>query len=255
MYPALQIRAALFASGLFLVGTCVYCLTYQALVWAVTPDVTRTVITALREWGAWLLVTPVVFHALGRSTNGTRRLRERAITSALAVGTTALVPVLADVLTQTRGVEASIAIFLPRNALAFGVACLVWKVFVRREPAPAPAPSPAALPDALLVSKGADQCLVALDRVRRVSAAGNYVEVHANGQTYLMRTTLGQAEGRLPSTRFVRIHRSHIVAIDEIERIRVQRSGSGVVILRDGCALPMSKRYRAALQRLRMLRA
>lgn len=274
MTNALHVRTATCAWGLFLAGTCAYCLTYQALVWAVTPDITHTVMLALREWGAWLLVTPLLFGALSRSVDQPGRLRERAIIAALVVAATALVPVAADLATHTRGLAASLAIFVPRNVLAFAVACLVWKVFVRRvemtaapvpeaqpvpEPAaelvPAPVKAPesvtAALPDALLVSKGADQCLVAVDRVQRVSAAGNYVEVHATGQVYLLRGTLGQAEARLPGARFVRIHRSHIVAVDEIERIRVQRSGSGVVVLRDGHALPMSKRYRAALRRLR----
>lgn len=265
MTNALHVRTALIAWGLFLAGTCAYCLTYQALVWSVTPDVTRTLTTALREWGAWLFVTPLVFGALSRSVEQRGRLRERAIVAALAIAATAMVPVAADLVTHTRGLAASLAIFLPRNVLAFAVACLVWKVFVRREPARAIAPAPAqaqtqaqtqgpaasALPDALLVSKGADQCLVAVDRVQRVSAAGNYVEVFAGGQVYLLRATLGQAEARLPAARFVRIHRSHIVAVDEIERMRVHRSGSGLVILHDGSTLPLSKRYRAALRSLR----
>ena len=266
MTPALHVRAALVTWGLFLAGTCAYCLSYQALVWSVTPDVARTVTTALREWGAWCLVTPLVFGALSRSAGAPGRFRERVIIAVLSILATALVPVAADLLTHTRGLAASLAIFLPRNVLAFAVVCLVWKVFVRRELAPVPAPvqasSPAQvsetaspLPDALLVSKGADQCLVAVERVQRVSAAGNYVEVHAAGQLYLLRATLAQAEARLPAARFVRIHRSHLVAIDEIERIRVQRSGSGVVILRDGSSLPMSKRYRAALLSLRTLTA
>jgi DNA-binding LytR/AlgR family response regulator len=147
---------------------------------------------------------------------------------------------------------------VPRNALAFVGVCLVWRVFVRREAPhsdvaspPEATPAPAALPDALLVSKGADQCLVAVDRIERVSAAGNYVEVHAAGQMYLLRATLSQLEARLPPGRFVRIHRSHIVRVAEIERIRVRRSSSGSVTLRDGSTLPMSKRYRAALQPLR----
>jgi DNA-binding LytR/AlgR family response regulator len=261
MTNALHVRTALYAWGLFLAATCAYCLSYQALVWAVTPDVTHTVTLALREWGAWLLVTPLVFGALSRSAEHPARRRERVIVAALAIAATACVPVAADLATHTRGLAASLAIFVPRNVFAFAVACLVWKVFVRRvevtprqsDPAPAAAPEPvaAAQPDALLVSKGADQCLVAVDRVQRVSAAGNYLEVYAAGQVYLLRATLSQAEMRLPGARFVRIHRSHIVAVDEIERIRVKHSGSGVVILRDGTALPMSKRYRAALPRLR----
>jgi DNA-binding LytR/AlgR family response regulator len=249
---ALEVRTALITWLLFLAGTCAYCLTYQAVVWAVTPDVGRTVSLALREWGGWLVVTPLVFAALTRSVQRSGRLQFRAGMAALAIAAATLLPVVADLVTHTRDVAASLAIFLPRNVLAFVVVCLVWKVFVRRADVPVIDTAPSApLPDALLVSKGADECLVSVERVQRLSAAGNYVEVHAGGQLYLMRATLAQAEARLPGGRFVRVHRSHVVGVDEIERIRVNRSGSGVVTLRDGSVLPMSKRYRAALQRLR----
>jgi DNA-binding LytR/AlgR family response regulator len=263
MLRPVDLRTAVVAWSLFLAGTCAYCLTFQALVWAVTPDVTRTVTVALREWGAWLVVTPLVFGALSRSVDGPNRLRERAVIAALATTTTALVPVTADLLTHTREFAASLAVFLPRNLLAFVVVCLVWRVFVRREtaevldavppveaaPAVAAAPS---VPDALLVSKGADQCLVSVDRVQRIAAAGNYVEVYAGGQLYLMRATLAQAEARLPAARFVRTHRCHVVRVDEIARILVRRSGSGTVILRDGVSLPLSKRHRAELKQFRI---
>lgn len=258
-----DVRTASLTWGLFFAGTCAYCLTYQAVVWAITPDFTHTVSLAMREWGAWLVTTPLVFGALTRSTARPDRIRFRVVVGALAICAAVLVPLAADVITGARGVAASLAIFLPRNAFAFVGVCLVWRVFVRRDAQPIgdapPTSSPPgtepvqpALPDALLVSKGADQCLLAVDRIQRVSAAGNYVEVHAAAQMYLMRATLNQIEARLPARAFVRIHRSHIVRVEEIERIRVQRSSSGIVTLRDGSTLPMSKRYRTALQRLRV---
>ena len=39
--------------------------------------------------------------------------------------------------------------------------------------------------------------------------------------------------------------------VDTTVTVTVHDDGSGVVVLRDGTALPMSKRYRAALPRLR----
>jgi len=60
-----------------------------------------------------------------------------------------------------------------------------------------------------------------------------------------------QAEELLPPRQFVRIHRSHIVNMNGIDRIRTQRSGNGTVHLRCGKALAMSKKYRAELQKFR----
>jgi hypothetical protein len=294
-----HVRTASLTWGLFIACTCAYCLTYQAVVWAVTPDVAHTVSIAMREWGAWLITTPLVFGALSRGSGKPGELGRSLAIGALAVCAAVSIPVVADLLTATRSFAASLAIFFPRNVLAFAGVWLVWQVFVRREapvprgraleeasrvetmpggqspsapalcapvlpapvlpapmlPAPvlpAPPPSAPTRPDALLVSKGADQCLVAVNRIQRASAAGNYVEIHADGQAYLTRSTLSQVEERLPGESFVRIHRSHVVRIEEIGRIRIQRSGSGTVTLRNGCTLPISKRYRAALQALRV---
>jgi hypothetical protein len=253
------VRTASLAWGLFIACTCAYCLTYQAVVWAVTPDVWHTLSLAMREWGAWLMITPLVFSALDRGADQPDWLRRSSVIGAVAVCAAASIPVLADLLTASRGAAASLAIFLPRNVLAFAGVWLVWRVFVRREShalagaaEPSALPAEPARPEALLVSKGADQCLVAVNRIQRASAAGNYVEIHADGQAYLTRSTLSQVEERLPAGSFVRIHRSHVVRIEQIGRIRIQRSGSGTVTLRDGGTLPISKRYRATLQALRV---
>src|SRR5690606_29775863 len=96
-----------------------------------------------------------------------------------------------------------------------------------------------------------DQCLIQIDRIECVSAAGNYVELIERGQRYLTRATLKQLEDLLPGDEFIRIHRSHLVRRDEIERIKSQPSGNGTVQLRGGWVLPMSKRYKQALQRYR----
>jgi DNA-binding LytR/AlgR family response regulator len=103
-----------------------------------------------------------------------------------------------------------------------------------------------------LVSRGADECLIQLESIESLSAAGNYVEIVANGQCYLLRSPLKQVEGMLPPEKFLRIHRSHIVKREEISRIKTQPSGNGTVQLRSGRALPMSKNHKIELQRFRL---
>jgi DNA-binding LytR/AlgR family response regulator len=174
----------------------------------------------------------------------------------------AAVPVAIDLLTDARDAATSLMIFLPRYVAAVGIVYLVWHVFLRERRVPAEtvdvAPSPATeiehtppAPATLLVSKGADQCLIRIGRIESVSAAGNYVEIVERGQRYLMRATLKQIEDLLPATEFIRIHRCHLVRRDEIERIKSQPSGNGTVQLRGGQTLPMSKKHKQSLQRYR----
>lgn len=234
-YQAPEIKTSLIAWGVFLTGTCCYCLLYQGFVASVTPDFGRTLTLALKEWGVWFFTTPMVFARLSRGMN-----RVRLAASAVLVSLAVLV--LIDQATDTRSVLSSVIIFLPRYIAAIVVVYLVWHVFLRVRPR---------VPETLLVSKGADECLVHVDRVQHVSAAGNYVDIHAGDQTYLLRATMRQVEDLLPEPRFVRIHRSHLVNTNDIERIRIERSGSGSVHLRGGKTLALSKKYRAALQKYR----
>lgn len=245
-----ELKLGLGAWGAFILATCAYCLVHQAFVSAVTPDPAHTLTLALREWGAWALLAPIGMRLF--RTGGS--WHDTLLRGALLAACAASVPIVADLVTGDRSFPASVALFWPRNiAMAAGM-LLVARVFTpsgtSSTPAIAPAttPTPGAKPDTLLVSKGADQCLIRIDDIQHLSAAGNYVEICANGQRYLLRATFGEIEASLPPGHFARIHRSHIVRIREIERVRVGRSGSGRVHLRGGTALAISRGYRARLK-------
>lgn len=82
---------------------------------------------------------------------------------------------------------------------------------------------------------------------RRHDAAGDYMCVHAAGQTHVMRATLGELERRLDPKPFRRIHRSTIVNIAHVEEIRTHPNGEATVILRGGQRLKRSRSYLGSL--------
>lgn len=55
---------------------------------------------------------------------------------------------------------------------------------------------------------------LAIDDISRLEAADDYVIVHANGRKFMVGLTLHEFEQRLPSDRFRRVHRSHIINLD-----------------------------------------
>lgn len=251
LFPLPELRLGLTAWGAFMLATCAYCLLHQAFVSAVTPNPQLTLTVALREWGAWALLAPWALRTL-RQTSTPRDVLLRCALFALLA---AALPIAVDLLTQDRDLRASFMLFWPRNvAMAVGL-LLIGRAFARPAPGTTPPIAPSAPQlasaekrDTLMVSKGADQCLIRVDDIQHLTAAGNYVNIRAGDQNYLMRATMGDIETLLPSTDFVRIHRSHIVRVREIERIRVERSGSGTVHLRGGGTLAISRGYRAQLQ-------
>jgi len=107
----------------------------------------------------------------------------------------------------------------------------------------------ATLPSAghITVEKGDRAVILPLTEVDWVRAAGNYVELHARGDTYLVRNTLARAAERLPSPPFLRTHRGILVNADRIAYIEAAATGEHRVVLRDGTRLPLSRRYRRQL--------
>lgn len=89
--------------------------------------------------------------------------------------------------------------------------------------------------------------LVPVEDVRWISAAGNYFELHAGAESYLVRGSLREVEDRLDPTRFVRVHRAAIVNVARIREIQPWSHGDLRLILDDASEVRLSRRYRSDL--------
>ncbi|MEN8375085.1 MAG: LytTR family DNA-binding domain-containing protein [Gemmatimonadota bacterium] len=58
---------------------------------------------------------------------------------------------------------------------------------------------------------------LAVDRIERLEARGDYVLIHAEGARHLVHVRLRDLLARLDADRFVRVHRSHVVNLDHVE--------------------------------------
>lgn len=105
------------------------------------------------------------------------------------------------------------------------------------------APSPPQAPAMFTVIDGPKRFLVPVATIEHVCAAGNYVELHADGRTLTHRATLSGVEKALGDA-FVRIHRSRLVQRTAIRSIETDRSGDFRVTLESGLSLSGSRRYR-----------
>ncbi len=81
------------------------------------------------------------------------------------------------------------------------------------------------------------------------SAAGNYVEIRANGATHLARISLSALEQLLSDAGVdvARVHRSHIVNRAKVREIAPVRDGDFKIRMADGSELRGSRRYRTSL--------
>jgi hypothetical protein len=85
---------------------------------------------------------------------------------------------------------------------------------------------------------------VDLGRVDWIEAQGNYLALHCNSETHLLRMGLAALESKLDPRRFARIHRRVIVALDRVREIAPLGAGDAALRLSDGTELRLSRTYR-----------
>lgn len=92
--------------------------------------------------------------------------------------------------------------------------------------------------------------VVPVEAVDWLASAGNYVILHAGHTTHVHRESMIALEERLDPSRFVRISRSAIVALDRIRSVSTDERGNSLVILNDRTKLPLTRGVRDLQQRL-----
>lgn len=82
-----------------------------------------------------------------------------------------------------------------------------------------------------------------LEKILYAEAMGDYVKLYTPEKYFAIHTTLKAVEERLPASRFIRVHRSYIVALDKIDRME------GGVLIVNGKPLPVADAYRSVLNK------
>jgi DNA-binding LytR/AlgR family response regulator len=80
-----------------------------------------------------------------------------------------------------------------------------------------------------------------VDEILFAEAMGDYVKVYTPQKFFAIHTTLRAVEERLPASRFFRVHRSYLVALNKIDTIQ-----DGVLIIGEK-PIPVADAYRKAL--------
>lgn len=105
------------------------------------------------------------------------------------------------------------------------------------------------LPATLTVRDGEQVTLLPVAEIDYVQAAGDYMVLHARGETLIHRATLTQLLDELEPAGIVRIHRSTLVARQRVRAVERGDSGDGEVLLQDGTRLRYSRSFRDPLMR------
>jgi two-component system, LytTR family, response regulator len=83
-----------------------------------------------------------------------------------------------------------------------------------------------------------------------VEAEGNYLRLHSNGNSHLLRGNMNEMESKLDPARFMRIHRSTIVNLQRIREVQPWFRGHHRVVMNNGQELKLSRYQKEKLRTL-----
>jgi two-component system, LytTR family, response regulator len=96
-------------------------------------------------------------------------------------------------------------------------------------------------PRRLLVHNGAKDSFVNVNEIDWIEAADYYACLHVGTKSFMLRETIKELSNTLDPAKFVRIHRSIIVNVEQVSEIFREGQSEGSVVLKNGQRLRMSK--------------
>jgi two-component system LytT family response regulator len=91
---------------------------------------------------------------------------------------------------------------------------------------------------------------VNVDDIEAIEAAGKYAVVHVGKENHVLRETITALEANLPPARFLRISRSVIVNLAQVQELQPMFKGENVIVLKNGKHYPTTRPLRELQQKL-----
>lgn len=105
-------------------------------------------------------------------------------------------------------------------------------------------------PHILPIREDAGTVRLDVSKIDWIDAAGDYMCVHADGRTHVLRETMKSLEAILDPRIFQRVHRSTIVNVQRVRRLRPHTNGEYFLTLDDGQEIKLSRSYRDRVDQL-----
>lgn len=103
----------------------------------------------------------------------------------------------------------------------------------------------------IAIRDGGRTVRVDVDHIRWIDAAGDYMCIHTDAETHILRATMRELERQLDGRRFQRVHRSTIVNVTRVKSMRAHINGEYFLMLDCGHELKLSRSYKEKIELLK----
>ena len=127
---------------------------------------------------------------------------------------------------------------------------MLGRLLAQVQTAIGPATKSAPAAERLVVKADGEMHFIDQKDIRWIEGQGDFVKIHTVRQGVMTRITLQRITDQLDATRFLRIHKSSIVNLAFVRRLKPVMARSLGVELDDGTVLPVGRRYRLDLEKV-----
>jgi two-component system LytT family response regulator len=95
-----------------------------------------------------------------------------------------------------------------------------------------------------------EKVFLPVKNIQWIDAAGDYMCIHENNETHIVRITMKKLESQLDPKIFTRIHKSTLVNVNYIKSIKPMRNSESILDLGNDVQLKVSRNYSSAIQQI-----
>lgn len=93
----------------------------------------------------------------------------------------------------------------------------------------------------IVIKDGAKIRIIPIQNISHLEADDDYVKIHTSEGNFMKKKTLQHYEDSLSSDFFVRVHRSHLLNISQLNRIDPYEKNGHIALLKNGAKVPVSR--------------
>ena len=243
----------------FMSVLCINCMVHSLFIIKEPINLIASIIWPIKQWGIWVLITPFILHML----KSRHKLPLSSVAFYLLLSSATLSLSLTFVVAiEVSGGEISLAHSLfshwSNHTVTFIIIVLLWhlkdlfsltssSVKSSQEPTQVRTTTHA---QALSIEVEDCEQLIPFSEILFIRAAGNYMEVITTNKSHLTRSTLKQLHDTLPQDMFVKCHRSYLVNITHISKLKNHAPGHASAQLSNNDVIPVSKSQRRTIRTL-----
>ena len=91
---------------------------------------------------------------------------------------------------------------------------------------------------------------IPVEKIIWIESSGSITKLHLEGSIEISNSSIGQLEQQLDPTQHIRIHKSHIINLDQVNSMESYFHGEYIITLNSGVDLKLSRSYKGMLDRI-----